>query len=405
MNRIVLVIGLFLAIILGGLVGTMLIRDPGYVLISYADTVVETSLWVGLLLLAGIYLLLRGTTYLLRKITQSQSRVLGWHSGRKQRAARAQTVRGLLVMAEGRWAEAKKLFAGAAESVETPLINYLNAARAAHELGEHGERDEFLKKAHETTPGAKFAVTLTQAEFNIREGRYEQALAALLNLRRRAPKQPAVLSMLSKCYEALGDWQALLQLLGDISKYRALPEVEISRLEKAAWQAILQSDGSTRALWKKLPKALRVEMPLMRRWVTYLVEQERHDDAEQAIRLILAQQWDEVLVLTYGETHSTDLARQLVVAQSWAKERPNDAQVALTLGRLCLLNEKFAQARDYFEAALRLEPSDAVYGELGRLCIALGDERRGTEYLLHSLGNLSDLPQPQEPIMRKTHVS
>lgn len=401
----ILVLGLFVAIGLGGLIGTLLVRDPGYVLVSYADTVVETSLWVGLLLLVGIYLLLRGTTYLLRKLTQSQSALLGWRSGRKLRAARAQTVRGLLVMAEGRWLEAKKLLTAGAENVETPLINYLNAARAAHELGEHGERDEFLKKAHETTPGAKFAVTLTQAEFNIHEGLYEQALAALLNLRRRAPKQPAVLNMLAKCYEALGDWQALLQLLGDLRKYRGLPEAEIARLERAVWQAILQGTETAQKQWKKLPKMLRSDMPLMRQWVSYLVEHDRHDDAEQAIRMVLAQQWDGALVLTYGETRSSDLARQLVVAQGWVKERPNDAQVALTLGRLCLLNEKFAQARDYFEAALRLEPSDTVYGELGRLCIALGDERRGTEYLLHSLGNLADLPQPKEPIMRKASVS
>jgi HemY protein len=394
------VLALIVAIVLGGLVGTLLVRDPGYVLIAYADTIVETSLWVAVLLLVGLYILVRGGVFLWRKIAQSQSRVLGWRSGRKLRVARSQTVRGLLVMAEGRWLEAKKLLLSAAGDVETPLINYLNAARAADELGEHDERDAYLKSAHETTPGAKFAVTLTQAQFNIHEGQYEQALAALLNLRRRAPKHGAVLGMLAKCYEALADWQALLHLMAALRKFKALPDQEIARMERAVWAALLQADESVAMLWKKLPKGLKAEIDLMRLWVRYLVTQSRDDDAEQAIRLVLGQHWDGELVDIYGEIRSTDLARQMVIAQSWSKERPNDPQVALALGRLCLRNEKFEQARDYFVAALRLEPSDVIYGELGRLCIALGDERRGTEYLLLSLGRLAKLPLPSEPRIR-----
>ena len=404
-------LALLVAIVLGGLVGTLLVRDPGYVLIAYADTIVETSLWVAILLLIGIYLLIRGGMFLWRKIVRSQSTVLGWRSGRKLRAARSQTVRGLLVLAEGRWLEAKKLLLSAADDVETPLINYLNAARAAHELGEHSERDEYLKSAHETTRGAKFAVTLTQAGFNINEGRYEQALAALLNLRRRAPKHGAVLGMLAKCYEALEDWQALLQLIPDLRKHKALPERELARMERAIWAAMLLTEDrqgrkdSVTALWKKLPRGLKTDIDLMRQWVRFLVTCKRDDEAEQVIRSVLAGQWDGELVHIYGEIRSSDIAKQLVVAQSWSKERPNDPQVALALGRLCLRNEKFEQARDYFEAALRLEPSDVIYGELGRLCIALGDERRGTEYLLHALGQLADLPLPSEPRIRKTQVS
>ena len=393
------------AIVLGGLVGTLLVRDPGYVLIAYADTALETSLWVAVLLFIGLYIALRLISIVIFKLTQGQSKVLRWRSGRKIRAARSQTVRGLLVMAEGRWADAKKLLAGAADDVETPLINYLNAARAAHELGELSERDEFLKRAHETTPGAKFAVSLTQAEFNIHEGRYEQALAALLLLRKRAPKHGAVLAMLARCYEALPDWQALTQLMPDLKKNKALPEAELHHLEQAAWEAKLLTDDSTAKLWKKLPKNLRTEAPLMCKWVRQLIQDNKPDEAEQVIRQVLGQQWDAQLAQIYGELHSSDPARQLAVAQGWAKQRPDDAEVALSVGRLCLQNEKFEQAREYFEHSLRLAPGDAVYGELGRLCVAMGDERRGTEYLLLSLSNLSDLPQPAEPMLRKTNVS
>ncbi len=116
------------------------------------------------------------------------------------------------MLSEGRWEEARRLLLAGADEAETPLINYLNAARAAHEMGDIPARDAYLKQAAETTPGAKFAVTLTQAEFNIRDGHNEQALAALLVLRKRAPRHSAVLAMLAQCYESLGDWQALREL-------------------------------------------------------------------------------------------------------------------------------------------------------------------------------------------------
>ena len=398
-------LAVLLAIMLGGLVGTLMVRDPGYVLIAYADTALETSLWVAVLLLIGFYLALRGLSFVVRRLARGHIQVSRWRSGRKLRAARSETVRGLLVMAEGRWADAKKLLLESADDVETPLINYLNAARAAHELGELAERDEYLKKAHETTSGAKFAVSITQAEFNIHEGRYEQALATLLNLHRRAPKNGAVLAMLAKCYEALSDWQALLELLGALRKHKALSETELLRLERTSWAAQLSASDSDASLWKRLPKSMRADLALMQQWIRQLVADKKYDDAEQIIRQVLAQQWDAELAQCYGEIRGSDPARQMVVAQGWAKARPNDAEVALTLGRLCLMNEKFEQARDYFEQSLRLNPTDTVYGELGRLCVALGDERRGTEYLLRSLGNLTDLPQPSEPTLRKTSVS
>ncbi len=328
-------LALLVAIALGGLVGTLLVRDPGYVLVAYADTVFETSLWVALLLILGLYLLIRGTLFILRKTLQSQGRLLQWRSGRKASAARAQTVRGLLVMAEGRWADAKKLLLGAADNVETPLINYLNAARAAHELGEIDARNGYLKRALETTPSAKFAITLTQAQFNIQDGQYEQALASLLLLRKRAPKQGAVLSMLAKCYEALGDWQALAQMMDDLRKAHALPEPELVRLQRAVWGSLLTGTEKVTSVWKKLPKELRGDASVTKPWIDHLMTSGRDDDAEQAIRLVLEQKWNSDLAEAYGTLASSDPARQLVVAQGWLKERPNDAQIALTVDCVC----------------------------------------------------------------------
>ena len=396
-----ILLALLVAISVGGLLGALIYQDAGYVLINYGTTVVEMSLWVALTVLIATYLLVRGIIWLLRSVLRSQGQVIQWRSSRKLRNARQQTVRGLLFMAEGRWAEAKKALLGAADKVETPLINYLNAARAAHELGETAERDEYLARAHETTPAAKFASLLTQAEFQISDGRYEQALAALLNLRKRAPKHRTVLAMLARCYEALGDWQALHAQLSDLVNQHAVDDEEVRRLSRIVWQNLLVSEVDVAAHWKKMPRYLKEDPGLMLGWIDGLYESERLSDAEEAMRLLLEHQWQPEVVRRYG-IYIHDPGRQLVTARTWAKSRPNDGLLALTLGRLCLANKQFEQAREFFETALRLEPDEEVYGELGRLCVALGDERRGTDYLLRSLHKLPDLPQPAVPAIRKT---
>ena len=396
----VLVIALLAAIILGGLLGMWIIRDAGYVMISYGQTAVETSLWVAIAGLILLYLIIRGIAYLVRVTLSSQAQVLNWRSSRKANSARQQTVRGMLFMAEGRWEEAKKALLSAVPKVETPLINYLQAARSAHELGEADERDELLKLAHETTPGAKFAATLTQAEFQMDDGRYEQALAALLTLRKRVPKHKTVLAMLGKCYEQLGDWQALHELLPELADRKAVPEGEIKRWSRQVWEFMMVGDERVGSLWKKMPKTLKSDEALLKKWVDLLVDADRNDDAVELMQLILDQVWIAEVVELYGETESSDAPRQLIHAQGWAKSRPSDPELLIALGRLSMMAKEFGKAREYFDASLRLAPSSAVYAELGRLCVAMGDERRGRDYLLQSLSYLPRLPLPETPTIR-----
>lgn len=396
----IVAIAILVAVVLGGLLGMWIVRDAGYVLISYGQQIIETSLWVALAGLVVVYLLLRGMAYIFHRLMSSQSQVMNWRSGRKANSARQLTVKGMLFMAEGRWRDGKKALLSAVPSVDTPLINYLQAARSAHELGDAAERDNLLKLAHESTPGAEFAATLTQAEFQMSDGRYEQALATLLTLRKRVPKHKTVLIMLTGCYEALADWQALHEVLPEAADRKAISEAEVRRLSRLVWESLLKGEEKISVLWRRLPRYLKEDHGLLQDWVEHLITNGLDDDAENVITLTLDQVWIPELVQRYGILKASDPERQLLVAQGWSKSRPNDPDLLLCLGRLSLLCEEFPQAREYFDAALRWSPSPDVYAELGRLCVALGDERRGKDYLLQSLSYLPDLPLPQTPTIR-----
>lgn len=388
MKRVVLI--LLAALLVGGVVGALVARDPGYVLVAYADMSVETSLWFGLFLLLLAYMLLRFGGYLWSRFVRGGSGLAQWNRERRAQGARKQTVQGLLLSAEGRWSEAHKLLVAGARDAEMPLVNYLHAARSAQALGALEERDELLQRASEETPGSKVAVALTRVAFQLEADQHEQALATLLELQRESPRNPAVLAMLQRCYLALGDWQAILELAPDLRRQKALPQAELdatvrrASLARLAQLADPEAAGQFDVVWKLLSKSLQQDHELVAAAANVRCAQGRPQDAEQLLRDGLKRAWDDRLVDCYGHLDA-DLAAQLSTAESWLKDRPNDAHLLLALGRLAARNEQWDKAREYLEASLRGDPGREVYGELGHLCVKLGDAQRGAEYLARAL--------------------
>ena len=393
---------LIVAIVLGGLIGTLVVRDPGYVLISYDDMAVETSLWLAVTLLLLIYLVIRAVMFVFSRSWKTRDDIGGWVRQKRSRSARQHTVQGLLLMAEGQWTQARKLLVTSAEKVSSPLINYLNAARAAHELGDTADRDELLRKAHESTPGSRFAVGLTQAQLQMSAGQWEQCLATVLQLRSDSPRHPQVLSMLWQCYQQLADWQALIELLPDLRRRKILDNGEFETLQLEAWGKRLQQcleAASLIGLWKEVPKEIRRSVELVAIYASALGELKQGDEAERVLRSALQHSWDDSLITLYGTVVSDDASQQLVAAEGWIKERPNDPDLLLALGRISMMNHQWAKAREYLETSLRLKRTPAVYGVLGRLCSALGDTERGSEYLSQALDQSLRNGKPLHPEM------
>jgi len=384
-----------IALLLGGLVGTLVVRDPGYVLIAYADSALETSLWFALVALVVGYFLLRLIIAVFSRTAKSGGKMGRWFQRRKDHNSRNQTVQGMLLLAQGDWTQARKLLTSSASHVETPLINYLAAARAAHELGDLDGRDSLLREARESTPGSGFAVDLTQAELQQSASQWEQCLATLLRLRDESPRHALVLKMLVDCYQHLRDYPALLELLPDAKKAKVYSDADFQALVLDGWSGRISAAGeSVEQVFSLLPKDLKHQPRLVACYASALQQLGQGAVALPEIKSALRQGWDSSLVRWYGELQGDQPAEQLLAAEGWLRERPNDAIVLLTLGRISLMNQEWAKAREYLEASLRQERTPEVYAELGRLCTAMGDLERGSEYLQRSLEPLPELPLP-----------
>lgn len=380
--------------------------DPGYILISYNTYTLETSVWIGVGLFVLLFSIVYGFFSLLRRLSSGTSALSDWLSGRDYRRSQQQTTNGLIAFIEGNWQSSRRTLVKAAAKSETPLLNYLIAARASHALDDSKQMKAFLKKAEQSTSGASIAVGLTQAELQLRSGRFEQSLATLTRVRRNAGKHPHVLYLLAQTYQGLNDWQQVLALLPELKKYKVLAPDELTELEITASKASIleaaksRSDalGNLRQLWQSFSTAVKANSEVIACYAESIIALGDMHEAETLIRNRLKKDWNSTLVSLYGKVASDDPARQLLFAEDWLKQRNNDAALFLCLGRLSLRNAFWGKAREYFDRSLQFEDSGEVCAEMGRLLAHLGEHGASSEYfhrgLLLAADDLIDFPMP-----------
>ncbi|TNE77943.1 MAG: heme biosynthesis protein HemY, partial [Gammaproteobacteria bacterium] len=233
MIRLLLIV--LLALLIGTGLSLGLEYDLGYIRISLGNYLIETNFWVGLGLLVAMVALIVVAMNLFRRFRQSSGVVTGWLARGNERRARRRTTQGLLALAEGNWPRARKLLASSASHADTPLINYLAAAQASFESGDHEAVDELLRKAFESTPGSDMAVGITQAQLQLAGNRLEQALATLLRLRKQSPHHPFVLKLLKNTYLRLEDWRELSKILPELQKRNVMADDEFNELQRQVW--------------------------------------------------------------------------------------------------------------------------------------------------------------------------
>jgi HemY protein len=377
---------------LGGLVGLLVSRDPGYVLIAYDRMAMETSLWFAIVLLFVTYVTVRVVLYLVFRLLRSRGALSRWSATRRASAAERRTAHGQLLLAAGHWTEAQKHLTRAAPAARAPAVNLLGAAHAAEHAGDRTTRDALLEEARAVADD-ETAVDFTQATLQHAAGQWTEARATLERLRARQPGHVDAAWLLADCLRRLGDWQALADLLPQLKNDRSHTMEQRAELERAALFGRMASgaDAAQRA-WAALSKQQRRDPAVVAAYVRATAV-ERPEEAERVLREALQSGWDSALVDLYGRVASSDSARQLATAEGWLKAHPDDAVLFLALGRLALRERRWAQAREYLELSARLGPSPEAQAELGRLYAALG-EPRALDVLLQALPGLPDVPLP-----------
>lgn len=407
MKRLLLIFIFFAA---AAWLGIHLHADPGYILIAYQKWTIEMPIWFTLLSLLVIFFLLH---FLLRFIHYlgeiprriSQKMVLfnlkrGYHH----------TTQGFLELMDGQWGKAEKHLAKALNyNHQAPLINYLAAAKAAQELHADERREYYLQQAQLHYPKAKLAVQLAQAQLQLANNQFEQALATLKNLHEAHPSHPHIIKLLQTLYVRFHEWEHLQLLLPTIKKYNLLAKTELAQLTLQTYSGILKKSGQQNefthleTVWNNFPRTIKKEPVLIEQYGALLLEQEKIAQAQQLLRAALNQNWQNVtvfrnLVRLYGKTieplsinqkpisyleHGTKKTsddKQLQYLEYWLTKYPQDAVLLLTLGRICKHKQLWGKAKIYLRNSAAIEENPYTYLELAQLAEQLGEQQEANDY-------------------------
>ena len=383
-------------LIISAVGASFLLEDPGYVVINFRGYLVEMSVPV----LAALIVILFLSVWLAFKVFHAP-RKIGEAAGR-YRAGRAgqRLTRGVIEVAEGNFAKGERLLARAASVSEAPLLNYLQAARAAHLLGQDERRDTWLKQAYENLPGATNAVLLTQAELQLDQEQYEQALATLRKIEENSPNHSHALMLLGRLYYRLEDWTHLSDLLPKLKKHGRLDSDTLEKWSLRVNQEHLESaqDGTAvQEVWKQIPRQQKQRIELLECYYANLIRTNMHEKAEKDIAAELKRGWRAPLVRLYGIVEGPDPTKQLKKAETWLKSHGEDVDLLLTAARLCLRTELWGKARSYLETVIAIRPSPDAYQEYGRLLTQLGEEEAAAEAYRAGLGLVAHSPLPAIP--------
>lgn len=392
MIRVLLILTLLLG---SGYLGVQLSKDPGYVLIAINHWTIESTLAVAVLSAIILFFLLYVLLQLFFKILHFPSRWKSWRSKRKMIKACATTNKGLIEYSEGYWQKAKAHLIKALPNTDAPLINYLIAARAAQKMGDSQLRDHYLREAQQSMPEAKVAVELTQAELQIANHQWEQALATLKHLQDLAPHHPYVLKLLMSLYEEVKDWPQLIALLPDLKRNQILSAYHFDKLrEKAYLHAIKdlirqnQKTALTDFMYN-LPKPLYYHPTFNALYCRFLMQLNEHESAEKILRACLRKAFNEELVLLYGLCRY-NIDQQLTFAESLIKKAPHSAGLYLSLGRLCMKDQLWGKAKTYLQKSIELRPLPENFSELGKLYEQLNEPLNASDCFKRGLELISN---------------
>lgn len=386
-------LGLIITLIIAVLVGLLVQFDSGYVLINFDQWQLESSLWVFLFLCVLFFL---SISFLLRFLHNSlmlPGKIKAWRRHSKQRQAFQKTQQGLCALLQGHFARAEKLLIRVAPQSNFAFLNYLSAAYCAAKQRNFDRQNDYLRAAHRACPKEQVAILLTQAQLQLGNKQYEQALATLKELNQKYPQHPLVLISLQKAYWELKDFHSLATLLPKLRRQNLLKPALQEKLEQETYTACLRDNLSLEQLkefWNHLPKTCHQNPTLVLIYSKQLIQRRQPELAFDLIKDILKRHWHSELVILYGQTSPQDTNKQMKQAKEWLKKHNQDYALLLYLGQLSYDQELVGQAKRFYEASLAVKPTHRAFSALAKIHEQAGELKQALQCYEKALSVLGD---------------
>jgi len=361
--------------------------NPGNVVLFYPPQRVDMSLNLFVVLIALLFLVLYGLARAISATLNMPRRVAAYRLRKREREANKGLRDALKALFEGRFGHAEKAAMKAAELPENAGLAALIGARAAHRMREPVRRDSWLAGImHDNA--LRTARLMTVTELLVDDHQPEAALAAVEELNATGQRHIHALQWSMKAQQQARNWPEVLRLVRTLDKRKALHPALSKRLREMSYEALLGEGAhdaeSIRRVWSQVPAEERFQPAIAARAAAAFNACGLHEEARAIAEDALRHGWDDRVLRAWrdaaGQPGSPALLAQIERCEHWLRTRPNDAELALTLGSLCLQQKLWGKAQRYLEQAL----SDVQEPKLGReahLKLAQMHEALGQEEL------------------------
>lgn len=365
--------------------------NPGNVVLFYPPYRVDLSLNFFLLLVTLLFLLIYLLIEAVRSTREMPGRVAAYRRTKREREGNQALRDALRALFEGRFGHAEKAAERAAESPENAGLAALIGARAAHWMRQSPRRDSWLARADQT-PALKAARQMTALELLVDEHQSDQALATVRELNASGTRHIHAQRLALRANQQAKQWPEVLRLTRSLDKNHALHPALSQRLRELSYADMLSDKSrdaeSLRSLWSTIPAADRTSAFVAVRAADGFNACGLHDTARTVVEKALAAQWDDRLVRAYrrcaAPPASSSLLAQIERCEGWVVSHPLDAELALTLGSLCLKQKLWGKAQRSLEQAMTQAGEVAtlreVHLELAKLHEALGQADQAATY-------------------------
>lgn len=349
--------------------------NGGYVLFVVPPYRAEVSL--NFLIVALVLLFALGYTGLraLALTFGLPRRVRDYQERRRRERAAGVFQDAVRLLFEGRFGQAMKRAAEAHAGGTAPGLSALVAARAAQRMREPEKQQDWLAHAKNDDPRTEAATLMLEAEMANEERRFDEALLALDRLQRKQGRHIAALRLELRARQGIGDWDGVLRIVRQLAKRDALPDEVVREIRAQAHLANISrcagDIGQLTAYLRALPedeRGRRVVLAAARALAALNADAEVQKLIEAALADDRDDAWQSELAAIYGRLAGGEQTARIARAEAWLCRYPDDAQLLLALGRMCVRQRLWGKAENYLDASLAVAPAPETHLELARLC-------------------------------------
>lgn len=211
--------------------GFLVHKDVGYVMVSYQNWVVTTSIWIAAMTLLLTFFVLYFLIRLLKNIFSIPTMLRRRSIFRNAQKYQKYMTQGIAELTVGDFKKAEKHFLKVTE-LNNSYVNFLLAAQAAQAQNAIDRRDHYLQLAFQFGQDATFSISLTQAQFFMKSDQWDAALVILKSLHQQAPKNPLILSALKIIYLKTYEWEPLKLLIPQLKKQKLISAEELDQIKQ-----------------------------------------------------------------------------------------------------------------------------------------------------------------------------